>query len=114
MLTRPPFFPGDDLALAQKEEINEYGSRSKEPQRVNAIEDVRPEEALRESGRSEPIQHAGETREDLEKQEQHLFDQDGFVTDSVPEVDVSRELNRSQKEAKLRNSEDRIKDGHLD
>jgi PRC-barrel domain len=110
----PSFLPGYDLGLAQKEEINEYGSHSKEPRRVNAIEDVRPEEALGESGRAEPSQQTGETREDLEKQEQHLFDQDGFVTDSMPEVDASHELSRAQKDAKARNREDRIKDGHLD
>jgi hypothetical protein len=110
----PSFFPGDELALAQKEEINEYGSRSKEPQRVNAIEAIRPAEALGELGRSEASQQAGETREDLEKQEQHLFNQNGFVTDSMPEVDASRELIRVQKESKARNREDRIKDGHLD
>jgi hypothetical protein len=116
----PLFFPGVELGQVEKEEINKYGSRSKEPQPVNSIEAIRPEEALGELNQSElstvsgPTQEAGETREDLEKKEQLLFNQNGFVTDSMPEVDASQELLRVQKEAKARNREDRIKDGHLD
>jgi PRC-barrel domain protein len=113
----PSFFPGDELTLAEKGKINDYDNRSKEPQRVNSIEVIRPEEALGKSEESKPsgqTQLEGETREDLEKTEQNLFDQKGFVTDSMPEVDVSQELLRVQKEAKARNREDRVKDGHLD
>jgi PRC-barrel domain len=113
----PSFFPGGELALAEKEEINEYGSRSREPRRVNSIEAIRPEESIGESNQSERsgrAQQAGETRENLEKKEQLLFNQNGFVTDSLPEVDASQELLRVQKEAKARNREDRLKDGHLD
>ena len=116
----PSFFPGAELAQVEKEEINKYGSRSKASQRVNSIEAIRPEQALEGSDQVEGptvsgrTQQAGETREDLEKKEQLLFNQDGFVTDSMPEVDASQELMRAQKEAKARNREDRIKDGHLD
>jgi hypothetical protein len=113
----PSFFPGDELAQVEKEEINKCGNRSKAPQRVNSIEAIRPEEALEGSDQTEgsgQTQQVGETREDLEKKEQLLFNQSGFVTDSMPEVDASQELLREQNEAKARNREDRIKDGHLD
>jgi sporulation protein YlmC with PRC-barrel domain len=53
-------------------------------------------------------------RKDLEKSDQAFFNQNGFVTDSMPEVDASRELLRVQNEAKARNREDRIKNGSLD
>jgi hypothetical protein len=116
----PSFFPGTELVQTEKEEINKYGSRSKSPQRVNSIEAIRPEEAVGGADQSERspesrrTQQAWETREDLEKKEQLLFNQNGFVTDSMPEVDASQELLRAQKDAKARNQEDRIKDGHLD
>jgi sporulation protein YlmC with PRC-barrel domain len=53
-------------------------------------------------------------REDLEKSDQAFFNQKGFVTDSMPEVDASHELLRVQNEAKARNREDRIKSGSID
>jgi hypothetical protein len=53
-------------------------------------------------------------RQHLEKSEQAFFNQSGFVTDSLPEVDASQELLRVQKESKARNREDRIKSGSLD
>jgi hypothetical protein len=46
--------------------------------------------------------------------EQAFFNQKGFVTDSMPEVDASQELLRTQKDAKVRNREDQIKSGSLD
>jgi sporulation protein YlmC with PRC-barrel domain len=62
------------------------------------------------SGRSEEYAD----RKDLEKSDQAFFNQNGFITDSMPEVDASRELLRAQNEAKARNREDRIKNGSLD
>jgi hypothetical protein len=115
----PSFSPGAELDQVEKKEIRN-GGRSKAAQRVNSIEAIRPEEGLGGSNQPEPsvesegTEQAGETRADLEKKEQHLFNQNGFVTDSMPEVDASEELLRGQKEAKARNREDRIKDGHLD
>jgi hypothetical protein len=53
-------------------------------------------------------------RQYLEKNDQAFFNQNGFITDSMPEVDSSRELLRVQNEAKARNREDRIKSGSLD
>jgi hypothetical protein len=55
-----------------------------------------------------------EDRSKLEGDEQTFFDQKGFVTDSMSEVDASGELARTQKEAKTRNREDRDKRGDLD
>ena len=62
------------------------------------------------AGRSEESTN----RQRLEKSEQAFFNQSGFVTDSLPEVDASQELLRVQNEAKARNREDRIKSGSLD
>ena len=53
-------------------------------------------------------------RQDLEKSDQAFFNQNGFITDAMPEVDSSQELLRSQNEAKARNHEDRVKSGSLD
>lgn len=53
-------------------------------------------------------------RQRLERSEQAFFNQSGFVTDSLPEVDASQELLRVQNETKARNREDRIKNGSLD
>jgi sporulation protein YlmC with PRC-barrel domain len=53
-------------------------------------------------------------RQDLEKSDQAFFNQSGFITDSLPEVDASQELLRVQNEAKARNREDRIKSRSLD
>jgi hypothetical protein len=55
---------------------------------------------------------SAEDRRHVESSEQAFFNQNGFVTDSMPEVDASKELLRTQKEAK-RNREDRIKSGSL-
>jgi hypothetical protein len=57
---------------------------------------------------------SAEDRLHVERSEQAFFDQKGFVTDSMPEVDASKELLRMQKEAKARNREDRIKSDSLD
>jgi hypothetical protein len=106
--------------VEKEEEINKHGGRAKAPPRIDSIEAIRPEEALGAPDQSERstisrrTPQAPETREDLERKEQLLFNQNGFVTDSMPEVDASQELLRVQKEAKARNREDRIKDGHLD
>ena len=62
------------------------------------------------AGRSEESTN----RQHLEKSDQAFFNQSGFVTDSLPEVDASQELLRVQNEAKARNREDRIKSGSLD
>jgi sporulation protein YlmC with PRC-barrel domain len=77
------------------------------------------EEALKGPNLNKGVGAAGRSedstdREDLEKSDQAFFNQSGLITDSMPEVDASRELLRSQNEAKARNREDRIKTGSLD
>ena len=90
-------------------------------QRVSSIQEIRPEETLRpgssaEGSRTEDVEGEPSAldRSKLEGSEQTFFDQKGFVTDSMPEVDASKELARTQQEAKMRSREDRDKKGHLD
>jgi hypothetical protein len=113
--------PGAELAEVAKEEINAYYGRFVPVQRVSSIQEIRPEETLRTGSSGEGSTTAdaeGKTsvqdRSKLEGDEQTLFDQKGFVTDSMSEVDASRELARTQEEAKARNREDRDKRGDLD
>jgi hypothetical protein len=54
------------------------------------------------------------TDTNLKRVEQAFFNQEGFVTDALPEVNASEELLRVQNEAKIRNREDRMKNGSLD
>jgi hypothetical protein len=61
-----------------------------------------------------PSSEESTNRQHLEKSDQAFFNQSGFITDSLPEVDASQELLRVQNEAKARNREDRIKSGSLD
>jgi hypothetical protein len=116
----PTFSPRAELAQIEKEEINKYYGRSRAGGRANSINELRPEEAVgsqdsqeesREEGRSE--RSVGD-RQQIENGELSFFDQNGFVTDSMSEVDASQELLRVQKEAKARNREDRNKSGSLD
>ena len=67
-----------------------------------------------ESGTQDKSERSVEDRLNLECSDQAFFNQKGFVTDSMPEVDASQELLRTQKEAKVRNREDQIKRGSLD
>jgi hypothetical protein len=116
----PTFSPRAELAQVEKEEINKYYGRSRAGGRTNSINELRPEEAVgsqdsqeesREEGKSE--RSVGD-RQQIENGELSFFDQNGFVTDSMSEVDASQELLRVQKEAKARNREDRNKSGSLD
>jgi hypothetical protein len=117
----PTGLPGAELAEVEKEEINAYYGRFVPLKRVSSIQEIRPEEALKTvtSGEGSATEGAerktsSEDRSKLEGSEQMFFDQKGFVTDSMSEVDVSRELARTQQEAKIRNRQDRDKRGDLD
>jgi hypothetical protein len=114
----PVFDPEFELAQVEKEEINAYFGRFISLQRVSSVEEMRPEEAIRAPGQEDKPQARSEGSEDKRQQtakkEQAFFDQKGFVTESMPEVNASAELSRTQKEAKARNREDRIKNGSLD
>jgi hypothetical protein len=112
----PSFFPGAALVQVEREKINKYCAN---PPRINSIDEIRPEEAIGPQSSDQDAEARGRPEEasdrrDLEKGEQAFFNQEGFVTDSMAEVDASRELLRVQNEAKIRNREDRIKGGSLD
>jgi len=117
----PTAVPGVELAEVAKEGINAYYGQFIALHRVSSIEEIRPEEALKTegSGQQSNTSSPGEPKSDqyrskLEEAEQTFFDQKGFVTDSMSEVDASAELKRMQNEAKIRNREDREKRGDLD
>jgi hypothetical protein len=108
----PTFYPRAELAQVQKEEINAYFGRFISLRRISAIEEIRPEEAVnaRNSGAETELRD----RPSVERAEKGFFNQKRFITDSMHEVDASPELQRTQKEAEVRNQEDRIKRGSLD
>jgi len=115
----PTAVPGVELAEVAKEGINAYYGQFIALHRVSSIEEIRPEEALEDSGQESNTvpsgrRKSGQCRAKLEEAEQTFFDQKGFVTDSMSEVDASGELKRTQDEAKIRNREDREKRGDLD
>jgi hypothetical protein len=116
----PTFSPEDELAQVEKEEVNAYFGRITSLRRTSSIEEIRPEEAINsqnsgeESGTQDKSERAVGDRLNLECSDRAFFNQKGFVTDSMPEVDTSQELLRTQKEAKVRDREDQIKRGSLD
>ena len=115
----PTFSPEGELAQVEKEEVNAYFGRITSLRRTSSIEEIRPEEAInsQNSGEEAGTQDKSERsveRLNLERSDQAFFNQKGFVTDSMPEVDASKELMRTQKDAKVRNREDQIKRGSLD
>jgi hypothetical protein len=117
----PTFSPESELAQVEKEEVNAYFGRITSLRRTSSIEEIRPEEEANnsqnsgeESGTQHKSERSVEDRLNLERSDQAFFNQKGFVTDSMPEVDASQELLRTQKEAKVRNREDQIKRGSSD
>ena len=117
----PTFSPESELAQVEKEEVNAYFGRITSIRRTSSIEEIRPEEEANnsqnsgeESGTQDKSERSVEDRLNLERSDQAFFNQKGFVTDSMPEVDASQELLRTQKEAKVRNREDQIKRGSSD
>jgi hypothetical protein len=115
----PTFSPEGELAQVEREEVNAYFGRITSLRRTSSIEEIRPEEANNsqnsgeESGTQDKSERSVE-RLNLERSDQAFFNQKGFVTDSMSEVDASQELLRTQKEAKVRNREDQIKRGSSD
>jgi sporulation protein YlmC with PRC-barrel domain len=108
-----------ELAQVDKEEINAYYGRFISVNRVNSIEQIRPEEAVdplsgKESDLTGEDAPSNQDRAQIEGAEQAFFNQQGFVTDAMPEVNASKELLRVQEEAKTRNREDRKKTGSTD
>ena len=103
----------------EREKINKHSDRTTAPPRTNSIDEIRPEEAIGRPSSDQDAEARGRSdestdRRDLENGEQAFFNQKGFLTDSMSEVDASQELLRVQNEVKIRNREDRIKSGSLD
>jgi sporulation protein YlmC with PRC-barrel domain len=113
----PSYSSGAAPVQVEREKMN--CDSNTEPPRISSIDEMRSEEG---TGRPSPDQDAeacrrfeeSTDRRDLESGEQAFFNQKGFVTDSMSEVNASEELLRVQNEAKIRNREDRIKSGSLD
>jgi PRC-barrel domain len=105
----PTCSPDTELAEVQKEKVNAYFGRTVSLQRNTPIEEVRPEESIR-SGRMAEAESLGpgKDRGTIERRDQAFFNEKGFVTDSMPEVDASQELQRSQNESKIRNRQTQI------
>ena len=108
----PAFDPDVDFAEVEKEIVNAYYARTVPLNRVSAIEEMRPEEAIRPTdssdvpGTKHEFEGADENRITLERRDQAFFSEKGFVTDAMGEVNASRELLRVLKEAKIRYQED--------
>src|ERR1700730_11840622 len=89
----PTFSPRAELDQVEKEEINKYYGRSRAGGRANSINELRPEEAVRSQDPEEKSREQGNARrsvggrQQIENSELNFFNQDGFVTDSMPEVD---------------------------
>jgi hypothetical protein len=115
----PSFSPRAALVQGEREKIHQHCGGTTANPRIHSIDEIRPEEAIRcPIPDQDPEAHSraeeSTNRHDLENGDQAFFNQSGFVTDSMPEVDSSEELLRVQNDAKIRNSEDRIKSGSLD
>jgi sporulation protein YlmC with PRC-barrel domain len=106
----PRYNPKAELSEVEKQEINAYYGVSIALRRISAIEDVRPDEALpQESGTADPA--APRDRNAIERQEQAFFNQEGFVTDAMPEANAAEELERTIKEVKPLEKEYNRRDG---
>ena len=108
----PTFDPDADFAEVEKEIVNAYYARTVPLNRVSAIEEMRPEEAVRPTDSSDApstkheFEGADENRTTLERRDQAFFSEKGFVTDAMGEVNAAPELLRVLKEAKVRYQED--------
>ena len=106
----PRYNPKAELSDVEKQAINAYYGVSIPLHRVSAIKDVRPEEALpQDTGIADEA--APGDRAAIERQEQAFFNQDGFVTDAMPEANAAEELERTIKEVKPLEKEYNRRDG---
>ena len=106
----PRYNPKAELSDVEKQGINAYYGHFVPLRRVSAIEELRPEEALPPDART-IAQPTPQDRTGIERQEQAFFNQEGFVTDAMPEANAAEELARTMKEAKLREKEYNRREG---
>jgi sporulation protein YlmC with PRC-barrel domain len=106
----PRYNPKAELSDVEKQGINAYYGHFVPLRRTSAIEDVRPEEALPPEAVT-AAQTASQDRTAIEREEQAFFNQEGFVTDAMPEVNAAVELERTIKEAKPREKEYNRREG---
>jgi sporulation protein YlmC with PRC-barrel domain len=106
----PRYNPKAELSEMEKQGINAYYGHFLPLRRTSAIEELRPEEALPPAAAS-----AGQTspqdRTAIERDEQGFFNQEGFVTDALPDANAAEELERTIEEAKPREKEYNRRDG---
>lgn len=106
----PRYNPKAELSDVEKQKINAYYGHFVPLHRVSAIEEVRPEEALpQDTGIADEA--APRDRTAIERQEQAFFNQEGFVTDAMPEANAAEELERTIKEVKPLEKEYNRRDG---
>jgi hypothetical protein len=106
----PRYNPKAELSEMEKQGINAYYGHFIPLRRTSAIEEVRPEEALPPEAAS-AAQASPQDRTAIERQEQAFFNQEGFVTDSMPEANAAAELERTIEEAKPREKEYNRREG---
>lgn len=106
----PRYNPKTELSDIEKRGINAYYGHFVPLCRVSAIEEIRPEEAL-PPGTAAVAQTGPQNRTAIERQEQAFFNQEGFVTDAMPQANAAEELERTIKEAKPREREYNRRDG---
>jgi hypothetical protein len=113
----PSFDPKAELAEVAKQEINRYFGHFVPLRRVSDISEIHPEETLGASGDVQQMRTETGSESDrsgIERQEQAFFNQKGFATDTMGEVDASAELERNRKEGRIREDEHRRRHGGAD
>jgi PRC-barrel domain len=106
----PRYNPKAELSDLEKQGINAYYGHFVPLRRTSAIEVVRPEEALPPEAPS-AAETATQDRTAIEREEQAFFNQEGFVTDAMPEANAAEELERTIREAKPREKEYNRREG---
>jgi PRC-barrel domain len=106
----PRYNPKTELSDLEKQGINAYYGHFVPLRRTSAIEELRPEQALPPKAVT-AARTAPQDRAIIEREEQAFFNQEGFVTDAMPEANADQELERTIKEAKPREKEYNRRDG---
>jgi sporulation protein YlmC with PRC-barrel domain len=107
----PRYNPKTELSELEKQGINAYYGHFVPLRRTSAIEELRPEEALPPEAATATHTARHQDRTAIEREEQAFFNQEGFVTDAMPEANAVEELERTIKEAKPREKEYNLREG---